>query len=327
MQTTIDPEFVKTRQKPLRGLGLGGGFAVMLEGYSNVQGANGNFGDANHALEHIGFMAFQHGVSSLGRDIFQAGNTDPVVTHEPYGIPFCAGFTQKPLFFAGMASYNGWDPTQLRMSSDVTTTEAHVFCQEETCTDEEANHVGEVVSYLAIEHNGAHKIRAFAQAPPSTGVDAANQDCQAEATVDDGHCIGCDPSDTACSAGASCLPKRANDDGWENLQTFGPSNIATIDQLQAAGWTWPANEPINDFGACSGPTGSTRETDGGCACACTDTAPAGEEYAGFWCGGSCTGTQQLSLPAGYNTIKLTIGMHYNNPVCRGLITVNGRTVL
>ena len=332
VQTTLDPTFVQTRQKPVVGLGLGSGFAVMLESGSNVQGSNGNFGAAGHALEHIGFMAFQHGVGALGSDIYQAGNTPAAVTMDPYGIAFCAGFTLKPLFFAGMASYNGWDPTQLRMSSDVTTTSAHVFCQEETCTDDEVAHVAEVISYVAIEHNGAHKIRAFAQAPPPNGApNGANQDCQRDVEVDDGHCIGCDPNDAACSAGADCLPKRANDIGWLNYQTFGPSAIATIPALQAAGWTWPANEPINDFGACTGPTGSTRDTDSGCACACSDTAPAGEEYAGFWCGGACTGTQQLPLPAGFNTAKLTIGMHFDNPLCAGLISVGpagaaGRTV-
>ena len=86
--------------------------------------------------------------------------------------------------------------------------------------------------------------------------------------------------------------------------------------LEANGWTM---EGINDFQVC----GLGGCTAGWCGNPCSGT----EEYAGFWCGGSCTGTQQLSLPAGYNTIKLTIGMHYNNPVCRGLITVNGRTVL
>ena len=52
--------------------------------------------------------------------------------------------------------------------------------------------------------------------------------------------------------------------------------------------------------------------DSRCACACTTTAPQ-EEYAGFWCGGSCKGTQDFALPDDYNTIALTIGMHYNNP--------------
>ena len=83
----------------------------------------------------------------------------------------------------------GWDPTQLRLSSDVTTTSAHVFCQEETCTDDEVIHVSETVSYLAIEHGTGHKIRAFAQAPPPNGAPhGTNQDCQRDVEVDDGHC-------------------------------------------------------------------------------------------------------------------------------------------
>ena len=67
--------------------------------------------------------------------------------------------------------------------------------------------------------------------------------------------------------------------------------------LEANGWTL---EGINDFQVC----GLGGCTAGWCGNPCSGT----EEYAGFWCGGSCTGTQQLSLPAGYNTIKLTIGM-------------------
>ena len=29
------------------------------------------------------------------------------------------------------------------------------------------------------------------------------------------------------------------------------------------------------------------------------------------------------MPTGYNQAMLTIGMHYNNPVCRGTVTLNG----
>ena len=48
--------------------------------------------------------------------------------------------------------------------------------------------------------------------------------------------------------------------------------------------------------------------------------------AGFWCPGGCTGVQTLPLPAGYTTFQLEIGMHYNNPACRGVIELNGRVL-
>ena len=96
------------------------------------------------------------------------------------------------------------------------------------------------------------------------------------------------------------------DDTWDVLQTYGPSGITNIDQLRGAGWVL---DSINDWGSCNGPTPGP---DSRCACACTTTAPQ-EEYAGFWCGGSCKGTQDFALPDDYNTIALTIGMHYNNP--------------
>ena len=29
------------------------------------------------------------------------------------------------------------------------------------------------------------------------------------------------------------------------------------------------------------------------------------------------------MPAGYNQAMLTVGMHYDNPVCKGTVTLNG----
>ena len=51
------------------------------------------------------------------------------------------------------------------MSRDVTTTAAYIYCQEETCNDQETTHLPEQIAYLALEHDGAHKIRALAAAP------------------------------------------------------------------------------------------------------------------------------------------------------------------
>lgn len=39
------------------------------------------------------------------------------------------------------------------------------------------------------------------------------------------------------------------------------------------------------------------------------------------CGGACAGTMDLPLPAGSALVELTIGMHYNNPLCRGVISL------
>lgn len=122
-QTTLDQHFVKTRNKPTKGIGLSRGFSVLLEG------AAGKEASALHKIESVGWAGFQHGVGALGHDVYQAAQTGKHVTHKPYGIAFCAGFYETPRFFASIMSYAGSDPSQLRLSKDTTTTEAHLYIQ------------------------------------------------------------------------------------------------------------------------------------------------------------------------------------------------------
>ena len=124
------------------------------------------------------------------------------------GISFCSGFEQVPLFFSNIVTYDGGDPSQIRLQQPVSTTQANVYIEEITCDSEENTgvHTMEIVSYLAIEHDGNHKIRATAQAPnvgtqhnnlevrPGEGVD-----CGGPADVDDNP--GWDWSNTAGQTG------------------------------------------------------------------------------------------------------------------------------
>lgn len=153
------------------------GFQVALESEGTV--------DTSHPMESVGYMAFQHARGSLGGDIFQADNTDNRVTSDlaSGGIAFCSGFRSPPLFFASIASYNGGDAAELRLSQPTTADQASVFIEEETCADEEQEHVPEVVSYLAIGHSRQHKISAIAQAPPTSTVAGAGVDCGGPAAV------------------------------------------------------------------------------------------------------------------------------------------------
>ena len=75
-------------------------------------------------------------------------------------------------------------------------------------------------------------------------------------------------------------------------------------------------ERINDWSSCNGAqNGPVSRFSGGC------TSRGVGHYAGFWCGGSCSGTLELPLPRGFDTVQFTVGMHYDNANCRGIISV------
>ena len=114
-------------------------------------------------------MAFQHSSEgdTVGGDLFMADTTTIRVTDDPTsgGINFCAGFSQKPLFFANIATFFGDNSAELRLAQPTTATQAAVYVEEEGCSDDETGHIEEAVSWFAIEHSRAHKIRATSQAP------------------------------------------------------------------------------------------------------------------------------------------------------------------
>ena len=201
VQTYNDPMYVKTRNKPLAPAGgaacasppctFGGGFQVALE-RDQVQGT----ALGTHGIESVGWIAIQHGQSTLGGDLYQADMTDDRITSDPTsgGIAFCSGFTRPPLFFANMMTYDGGDPSQLRLQQAVSATQANVYVEEVTCDSatNDGAHTTEIVSYLAIDHSANHKIRATAQAPTQGMVHTGGQvphgqgvDCGGAADVGD----------------------------------------------------------------------------------------------------------------------------------------------
>jgi hypothetical protein len=121
-----------------------------------------------------------------------------------------------------------------------------------------------------------------------------------------------------CEVGA---PPVGADADWEIIQEFGPGDkIGNIPELEAAGWIL---QDIQHWGACSGTVVETSPA-GGCTCACNELGDG--DYAGFWCPSECTGVQTLPLPSGYTSFQVEIGMHYNNPLCRGVIELNDRVL-
>lgn len=190
VQTYNDPSFVKARVRPLTdvprpapgapapppgdltavGQAFDTGFELGLERMGSI--ATGDA--AEHGQEIIGWMAFQHDSNgdTVGGDVFMADTTTFRITDDPTtgGISFCAGFTQKPLFFANIATFHGGDAAELRLSQPTTATQASVYIEEEGCSDEETAHITEAVSWFAIQHSRNHKIRATSQAPATAAV-------------------------------------------------------------------------------------------------------------------------------------------------------------
>ena len=84
--------------------------------------------------------------------------------------------------------------------------------------------------------------------------------------------------------------------------------------LESAGWD--LSDSTNDFCTCDGAT-----CGGGWCAGCSSSATG--TYAGFWAGGGATGKISYPLPDGYDSGILKMGMHYDNPQCRGILRVGG----
>lgn len=132
--------FVKTRQQQADATG----FSVRLEEFEDA-----TLAPHTHSEETVGWIAFESSSGHIGLTGFSAGNTQNSVRHESYGVGFDYPFSQQPRFFGSIATFHGGDAAGLRTRS-VTTEAAEIFIQEDTCNDPEAQHVAEVVSYLAL---------------------------------------------------------------------------------------------------------------------------------------------------------------------------------
>ena len=244
VQTYNDPLYVKTRNRPMANAGgpaFGSGFQVALE-RDQVQGQ----AIGTHGVESVGWIAIQHGQSTVGGDLYQADMTDDRITHDPAsgGIAFCSDFTAAPLFFANMMTYDGADPSQLRLQQPVSATQANVYIEEVTCNAEDntGEHTTEVVSYLAIQHDGNHKIRATAQAPTQGLVHTGRQilpgqgvDCGGAADVGDNPGWGWE--DTAGTTGVNWAGAAAANGGTTHgVAGNGASQDTCFDAIRECIW-------------------------------------------------------------------------------------------
>ena len=151
VQTHNGANWVKTRHRSITTVG----FDIRLE----EEGM-----DSGHNLESIGYMAMSQGTGILLGLQYEAIKTPDAVTHNNYDVSFTAGFSVAPGLFSNIATFDGGDPSHMRMNGLPTTSGAQIFVEEETCSDAEIAHTTEVVDIIAVVPG------VFGEAPPPPGV-------------------------------------------------------------------------------------------------------------------------------------------------------------
>ena len=137
IQTHTGGDWVKTRQRNLNSDGI-----QMRMEEDNL--------DGGHNTELFGWYAIPAGSGSLGGLPYEAIATPDAVTHNDYDVTFTQTFGAAPALFAAMHTYDGGDPSHMRLQT-LTRTGATMFVEEETCTDAELAHTTETVGVLAVQ--------------------------------------------------------------------------------------------------------------------------------------------------------------------------------
>jgi hypothetical protein len=132
--------------------------------------------EQQHGHERIGWLASEKGRMRFGDRYFEAGYTEQVVTgnnagvgHSAHALTFEQPFSVVPFFFGTLATFQGWDATQLRVS-EISESGASIFCEEERCSDDEQTHLAEKVGWLAIDESPFGDQPTMIQAEPIIGV-------------------------------------------------------------------------------------------------------------------------------------------------------------
>ena len=133
-------DWVKTRHQ-----------AVTSAGFQMKQEEDGL--DIGHNTEVYGWIVLSEGGGDFGAGmLYEAIKTPDVVTHNPYEVTFSASFAGAPAVFAQMQTFDGGDPSHLRLEQTGSSS-CKVFVEEETCSDAELAHTTETVGILAMEPN------------------------------------------------------------------------------------------------------------------------------------------------------------------------------
>ena len=154
VQTNVESDFVRTRQKP-----------ASVDGFSLSMEEEQALMASGHANETIGWLAIDAGQGTLGQLEYQAGNTAREVTHRRYDLNFSQDFASEPLLFASLSSFYGSDPSGLRYQ-DLNADGVQIMVEEDLSLDSEVGHTSEIVDFLAISGDG--DLTAIAYEPVDT---------------------------------------------------------------------------------------------------------------------------------------------------------------
>ena len=100
-----------------------------------------------HADETVGYIAWTPGTGRVGQFTYEAGNTPDSVTHLWHRILLTTQFTESPLFFADMQSYDSGENSTVRHQF-LPPASVLVSIEEEESKDSETAHATETVGYL-----------------------------------------------------------------------------------------------------------------------------------------------------------------------------------
>ncbi|MHB8790251.1 MAG: PKD domain-containing protein [Desulfobulbaceae bacterium] len=102
---------------------------------------------SGHAVETVGYIAWEPGIGSIGSNQYEVGKTENAVTDLWHYIDFQTGFVEIPYFFAAMQSYDSGENSTVRYQY-LAPADVQVSIEEEASKDSETAHTTEVVGYI-----------------------------------------------------------------------------------------------------------------------------------------------------------------------------------
>jgi hypothetical protein len=137
VQSFNGPDWVTTRTDAI----TGNSFRVTMQ---EEEARN----TGTHAYETVGYLAFSGTSTTSGDTLIQGGITPETVNQTNNNLGFSQAFSQAPTLFTKVASFNGPDTANSRITG-VTASGFSAFVQEEQSLDAEVAHLGESLAFLA----------------------------------------------------------------------------------------------------------------------------------------------------------------------------------